>query len=135
MAPYRKLTKKEVSLQHKPWITHGILTSMAKWDTIYKDFVKEKDPNKKTRLDSLYKHYRNRIVTLLRQSKKKYYSDYFEEHKQNMKKTWDGIRNLINVSKKSSININKIVHENKTFTDNKSIAKTLNNYFEHWPLN
>jgi hypothetical protein len=46
-----------------------------------------------------------------------------------MKKTWDGIRNLINVSKKSSININKIVHENKTFTDNKSIAKTLNNYF------
>merc|ERR1711881_831641 len=102
---------------------------MAKRDTIYKDFVKETDPNKKTRLDSLYKYYRNRIVTLLRQSKKKYYSDYFEEHKQNMKKTWDGIRNLINVSKKSSININKIVHENKTFTDNKGIAKTLNNYF------
>jgi hypothetical protein len=33
------------------------------------------------------------------------------------------------VSKKSSININKIVLENQTFTDNKRIAKTLNKYF------
>ena len=102
---------------------------MTKRDSLYKDFIKERDPNKKTRLGSTYKYYRNRIVTLLRQSKKKYYNDYFEEHKQNMKKTWDGIRNLINVSKKSSISINKIIHDNKTFTDNKSIAKTLNNYF------
>ena len=46
-----------------------------------------------------------------------------------MKKTWDGIRALINVSKKSSININKIIHDNKTFTDNKSISQALNNYF------
>ena len=46
-----------------------------------------------------------------------------------MKKTWDGIRALINVSKKSSININKIIHDNKTFTDNKSISKALNKYF------
>ena len=46
-----------------------------------------------------------------------------------MKKTWDGIRDLINVSKKSSTNINEIVHNKQTFTDNKDIAKALNNYF------
>ena len=46
-----------------------------------------------------------------------------------MKKTWDGIRDLINISKKSSTNINQIVNGSQTFTDNKSIAKTLNNYF------
>ena len=46
-----------------------------------------------------------------------------------MKKTWDGIRNLINVSKKSSTNINKIIHDNETFTDNKGISQALNNYF------
>merc|ERR1711881_227345 len=122
-------TEKEIQLKHKPWITNGILKSMAKRDIFYKDFDKEKNPQKKERLGSIYRSYRNLIVTLLRNSKKKYHTDYFEEHKQNMKKTWDGIRNLINVSKKSSININKIVHENKTFTDNKGIAKTLNNYF------
>ena len=129
MAPYKKLTKKEISLQQKPWITQGILTSMAKRDVFYKDFAKEKDPIKKNRLGSIYRSYRNLIVSLLRKSKKKYYNDFFEEHKQNAKKTWDGIRDLINVSKKSSININKIIHDNQTFTDNKSIAKTLNNYF------
>ena len=46
-----------------------------------------------------------------------------------MKKTWDGICALINYSKKSSININKIIHDNKTFTDNKGISQALNNYF------
>ena len=46
-----------------------------------------------------------------------------------MKKTWDGIRNLINVSKKSTTNINEIVHGDQTFTNNKSIAKALNDYF------
>ena len=100
MAPFKKLTKKEIKLQQKPWITRGILNSMSKRDTFYKDFVTEKDPVKKARLGTVYKSYRNRIVTLLRISKKKYYTDYFEEHKQNMKKTWDGIRDLINVSKK-----------------------------------
>ena len=129
MAAFKKLTKKEIKLQQKPWITRGILNSMSKRDTFYKDFVTEKDPVKKARLGTVYKSYRNRIVTLLRISKKKYYTDYFDEHKQNMKKTWDGIRDLINVSKKSSISINKIVHDNQTFTDSINIAKTLNNYF------
>ena len=59
----------------------------------------------------------------------KYFTDYFEEHRQNMKKTWDGIRNLINVSKKSSTNINKIIHDDETFTDNKGISQALNKYF------
>ena len=129
MAPYKKLTKKDTALQQKPWITKGILTSMTKRDIFYKDFATEKDPTKKARLGLIYKSYRNLIVTLLRKSKKKYFTDYFEEHRQNMKKTWDGIRNLINVSKKSSTNINKIIHDNESFTDNLSISKTLNNYF------
>ncbi len=129
MAPFKKLTKKEIKLQQKPWITRGILNSMSKRDIFYKDFVTEKDPAKKSRLGSIYKSYRNLIVTLLRKSKKKYYTEYFEEHRQNMKKTWDGIRDLINVSKKSSISSNKIVHDNQTFTDSNNIAKTLNNYF------
>ena len=114
---------------NKPRITNGILTSMSKRDIFYKDFVKETDPIKKERLGSIYRTYRNRIVSLLRTSKKDYHTAYFEEHKENMKKTWDGIRNLINVSKKSSTNNNQIVSNDQTFTDNKSIAKALNDYF------
>jgi hypothetical protein len=129
MAPYKKLSKKDANLQQKPWITRGILTSMKKRDIFYKDFVTEKKQAKKDRLCSIYKSYRNLIVTLLRKSKKKYYAEYFEEHQQNMKKTWDGIRDLVNVSKKSSSKILKIIHDDKSFTDNKSISQTMNNYF------
>ena len=129
MAPYKTPTKKEIKLQQKPWISSGILKSMAKRDIFYKDYAKEKDPVKKERLGSIYRSYRNLIVTLLRDSKKKYHTDYFEEHKENMKKTWDGIRNLINVSKKASTNINEIVHGDQIFTEKKAIASALNDYF------
>ena len=50
MAPFKKLTKKDMSLQQKPWITRGILTSINKRDIFHKDFVTEKNPAKKDRL-------------------------------------------------------------------------------------
>ena len=129
MAPYKKMTKKDAGLQQKPWITKGILQSMSKRDTFYKDFATEKNAIKKNKLGAIYKTYRNLIVTLIRKSKKRYYADFFEEHQQNLKKTWDGIRDLINVSKKSSTNISKIIHKKETITDNKTISQTMNNFF------
>ena len=70
MAPFKKLTKKELSLQRKPWITHGILNSMKIRDKIYKEYACEKDETKKRELCTLYKEYRNKIVALLRTNKK-----------------------------------------------------------------
>ena len=47
MAPFKKVTKKELSLQRKPWITHGILNSMKIRDRIYKEYASEKEDTKK----------------------------------------------------------------------------------------
>ena len=46
MAPLRTPTKREIRLQQKPWITSGILKSMAKRDIFHKEFTKEKNPLK-----------------------------------------------------------------------------------------
>ena len=78
---------------------------MNKRDSIYKEFAIETDDAKKLQLGKLYKEYRNKIVFILRKAKKKYYSDFFKEHNSDIKKTWEGIRNLINVSKKKHLNI------------------------------
>ena len=78
-----KKLSKSYQWECQSWITNGFLKSMAKRVIFHKDCVKEKDPVKKERLGSIYRSYRNLIV---RDSKKKYHSDYFEEHKQNMKK-------------------------------------------------
>ena len=129
MAPFKKLTKKEINLQQKPWISKGILNSMKKRDTFYKDFIKEKNPVNKERLHRIYKSYRNLIVTLLRKSKIKYYTEYFAKHNNNIKKTWDGIRELINLSKKSPINISKLIEGDQSITDTPGITNTMNNFF------
>ena len=63
------------------------------------------------------------------QAKKQYYTNYFKEHNSNLKKTWQGIRNLINVSKKSTTRINKIIYNNQDISDNLGISNTLNTFF------
>ena len=49
----------------------------------------------------LYNLFRNRVNMELKKSKKRYYVDYFTEHVNNIKKTWDGIKNIVNLKKTS----------------------------------
>ena len=129
MAPIQKLTKKEVGLSTRPWITFGILASMKKKDQLYKDFTLEKSSVKKDEIFASYKKHRNEIINLIRISKNKYFTNYFEENRTNVKKTWDGIRNLINVNKKSKTKINKLLVNGSVTEDGLGIANTMNNYF------
>ena len=69
------------------------------------------------------------IVTLLRRSKTNYYSFYFVQNQSNIKKTWDGIRNLINVSKKKTSTPSKIIYKNEEKVTNIDIAESLNDFF------
>ena len=48
-----------------------------------------------------YKLYRNKISSLIRLSKKKYFH-YFEVNICNIKKIWDGINNIINRKQKKA---------------------------------
>ena len=107
MAPIKKLNKKERGLVERPWITFGILNSINSRDNLHKDFLKENDPNLKASKFEAYKLKRNLLTTLIRQSKKDYYSKFFLENQSNLKKTWEGIRNLININKKSNVSIEK----------------------------
>ena len=77
MAPMKTLSNKQISLTQKPWITSEILSLMHKRDIFYKDFCKEKCALKKERLNIIYKTYRNSVVSMIRNGKKKYYTDFF----------------------------------------------------------
>ena len=72
----------------KPWISKGLRVSIK-----IKNALFYSNPLK-------YKIYRNSIVTLTRASKRLYYHTYFSSNLNNMKKTWDGIRDLIRGGKK-----------------------------------
>ena len=90
---------------------------------------KETNNHNKVILTNLYKYHRNKIVSLIRLSKNKYYSDFFEEHNTNIKKTWEGIRVILNVSKKKSTNIRNIVDGESTLIVTKGITNALNKFY------
>ena len=87
-----------------------------------KRFIKEKDVLKKAELFTQYKKKRNMIISLIRRSKKDYYAAFFEDHKSNVKKTWERIRNIVSLSKKVNIVPSRINYENKEQSTNIEMA-------------
>ena len=69
-------------------------------------------------------------MALTRTCKEDYYKDYFETNKKDVKKIWNGLRNLINIKKsnKTSKQIMLNINE-KTTTDNKITANHFDEFF------
>ena len=95
--PWKKLTKKELRLQAKPWITAGILTSIKRRDKLLHKWITAKDPVRKDLIRTEYKTLRNRITYIINISKKTHYQQFFAENCANIRKTWTGIKNIINI--------------------------------------
>ena len=45
MAPVKKLTKKEIGVKQRPWITPDILAAINERNKLYKEFIDEKNPD------------------------------------------------------------------------------------------
>ncbi len=129
MAPVRRLTRKEVNLLSRPWITNGILKSIKDRDKNHHDYIKELDPTAKENLFQSYKIKRNLIETLIRQSKRDYYISFFEQNKSNVKKTWEGIRNIVNISKNNRVSPVQLTYKNEIVTNKTKMADFFNDFF------
>ena len=57
---------------------------------------------------NLYKKFRNRVCNELKESRSRYFHDYFSSNSQNMKKLWSGIKSIIFHKSSNSSSINKI---------------------------
>ena len=69
------------------------------------------------------------IKILIRQSKRDYYANFFEENKSDTKKTWEGIRNIVNISKKNRVVPVQIKYNNEIKTDKSDMAHSFNEFF------
>ena len=95
--PLRKLTNREYKRRYKPWITDGLIISINRKNRIFNRYSKTKDPINKQQLHSEYKTLRNTINKLLQTSKNNYYKSFFAEHNNNIKKVWQGIKEIVNI--------------------------------------
>ena len=131
LAPYKKLTKREIKLKSKPWINNNILTKMQERDKLLKKYCNLKDKNS-THAQNIYNQYktiRNNATYLKRQSKINFYKDYFEKNKNKSSMLWKGIRAIVNINNSSKKDIKLINDKGKNVSDPKIIAELFNDYF------
>ena len=102
-APLQIVSNKQ-KLLNKSWLTSGILKSPEIKNRLQKRMCHAKDPLHKEELANKVKNYKNTILKLTRKSKANHFNKYFHDNKLNIFKTWEGIREIINISKKGSIN-------------------------------
>ena len=127
--PLKKLTKKEIKQQYKPWITNDIRKSIKEREKYYKKFIKAKDGLIKEDYHNKYKELRNQIVTLCRQNKKTYYQKFFTKNANNAKNTWKGIKSIINVNTSMKSQPTSLLVNNKLIFEPTETANAFNTYF------
>ena len=128
-APLIKVSNKKIKNQFKPWITHGIRTSIRKRNKLKNKFLRAKDPTNKNNLQMKFKVYRNAIVELIRQSKENHFKIFFQTNNRNLRETWKGIKSLINICDPRNNSPTCISHNNATITDPVIISNTFNDFF------
>ena len=119
-----KLVSKHAPMKpvSKPWITKGIRGSIIIKNRLFSSGDKQN-----------YKIYRNKITKLRRISKKIYYNEYFNKNLSNIKKTCEGISNLLNRKKKNHKSITKMKCpvKNDFIYNPKDIPDVFNKYFSN----
>lgn len=127
--PTVRVSRRQYKTQKKPWITPGILKSISKRDFFFRKFLKAKNPIFKSNFHKTFKCYRNMIVTLCRRSKSNYYTHYFNSYSHNMRKIWQGVREIVYLNATKSTSLPSIRFGNTISSDPLFIANSFNNFF------
>ena len=123
------MTQKEFKRKYKPWITDFILHKISQKNNVFKEYIKCTDPNRKPNLHKNYKALKNEVTLLTRNSKTNYYHNYFSRNKENLRKTWQAIKEIINIKSKASIDITCISNGTEYITDPTLIANKFNKFY------
>ena len=120
------MNNREIRLNSKPWINDRI-SKMIKIRDKY--FARKKRQPSNVNVKRVYNLFRNRVNREVKRTKKAYYSEYFSQHSNNIRKTWQGIRELVNVKKGAKTSISQISHKGNIISNSSEIAESFNEYF------
>lgn len=82
-------------LNNKPWLTHAITVSGHVKHKLYKNVCADRENKEKF---NAYKHYRNKLNSIIRALKAKYINDFGNNHKKDFREVWKVINSLIGIS-------------------------------------
>ena len=118
-----KLSKKR---NKQPWITQGIIKSISTRTRLYKISLRlptNENQNK-------YKKYRNKLTSIIRLSRKLYYSNKIENSKDNNKLLWQTINDILG-KKRSTLNNIEFKDNGHPIQDPIDVANAFNKYFNN----
>ena len=92
-------------------------------------YIKLKEVTLKNEAKVKYKQYRNLLPTLMKESKKYYFTNYFQNNLNDLKSTWKGIKNLISLKELPNATPSNIFDNGRILTEPQEIANDFNKYF------
>ena len=107
----------------KPWLTSGIIRSI-KTKSVYFKMYKRGLISETT--NNTYKNLLNKTI---RKAKQNYFRNLFSQTSGNIKKTWENIKKVTSVGKKTKKNIDYLVVNDQHVSNPSEIAESLNYFF------
>ena len=127
--PWKKL---KVKTETNEWLTKSILTSCKEKNRLYKIYK----CNPTTENELTYKIFKNKLTHIIRLSKKTYFKNKFAIFKNDCRKTWSTINEVLkHKNKKTSINDTFITSDGNCCTDKNEIVNQFNTYFTNIGIN
>ena len=115
---------KSVYKSRKPWLSNGLIKSIKTKNQLYVKYLRRPTLTN----HSLYKQFRNKLNILMRKVEREYYDKELLIHKNNLRKSWEIIKEVINKKKKVDLP-DKFNIEDVMVTDKLEIALNFNNFY------
>ena len=118
--------------KHKlsPWITTGLIKSIEFRDKLYKRLKScPQDSSEHNRMEYNLKTYNGYLKQCIRTAKREYYVHEFTKYKNDTRKTWDILKDIINTKKSKSDFPPYFTDLGIKISDSKTIADKFNEYF------
>ena len=109
----------------KTWLTPALRTSIRTKNKLYKKYKKYPFLSH----ERVYKKYRNKLCQLLRNAERSHYHYIITKYKQNLKKSWQIIKDIIGKKQGEKVIANKFKVDNKIIMDPVVIANSFNNFY------
>ena len=119
----RRINKKIDKIE--PFMTKALLKSRLR--KLHLLALKNRNPTNENIVT--YNTYRDLYNRLIKEAKILHFNSALYDNKNDMKKTWDVLREAISKQKKTSENITELSFDGETVTDNLQMANKLNNFF------
>ena len=118
------MTKVKTQYRNRlPWLTEGLKLSIKHKKKLYRTSIKH--PTEYN--IAIYKNYKNELSSLLKIEEKRFYQYQITNNKNNLRKVWAIIKNVINQNKSKKIS-DQFILNNKKITDPNEIANGFNDY-------